>query len=111
MGNGTSIAQHSADCIWLGNQLTGMESAFVMARRTMGVVRQNIAWALVYNLTAIPLAVAGLLDPWMAALGMSLSSLLVMLNALRLGIPAANEEHENSAAHARNRELPVEIAT
>jgi Cu2+-exporting ATPase len=111
MGNGTSIAQHSADCIWLGNQLTGMESAFVMARRTMGVVRQNIAWALVYNLTAIPLAVAGLLDPWMAALGMSLSSLLVMLNALRLGIPAANEGHENSAAHARNRELPVEIAT
>lgn len=111
MGNGTSIAQHSADCIWLGNQLSGMESAFLMARRTMGVVRQNIVWALVYNLTAIPLAVGGLLDPWMAALGMSLSSLLVMLNALRLGIPAANEEHENNAAHAHNTELPVEIAT
>ena len=51
----------------------------------MRIVKQNLAWALSYNLLAIPLAVSGTLQPWMAALGMSLSSLLVMLNALRLG--------------------------
>jgi len=85
MGNGTSAAQHSADCIWLGNQLTGLDHAFTKARRTMQIVRQNLIWALCYNACAIPLAISGQLAPWMAALGMSLSSLLVTLNALRLG--------------------------
>jgi Cu2+-exporting ATPase len=85
MGNGTSIAQHSADCVWLGTQLTGIEMAFVTARRTMTIVKQNLVWALCYNVLAIPLAVSGMIVPWMAALGMSLSSLLVMMNALRLG--------------------------
>ena len=85
MGSGTSVAQHSADCVWLGEQLGGIDRAFSLARRTMRVVKQNLAWALGYNLLAIPLAVTGTIEPWMAALGMSLSSLLVMLNALRLG--------------------------
>ena len=91
MGSGTSSAQHTADCVWLGNQLTGFGRPFELARKTMRIVRQNLAWALGYNLLAIPLAAGGLLQPWMAALGMSLSSLLVMLNALRLGraAPAA----------------------
>ena len=85
MGSGTSIAQHSADTIWLGQQLSGLEKAFSLARKTMRIVKQNLAWALGYNLLAIPLAVTGSIEPWMAALGMSFSSLLVMLNALRLG--------------------------
>ncbi len=85
MGSGTSIAQHSADTIWLGQQLSGLEKAFSLARKTMRIVKQNLAWALGYNLLAIPLAVTGNIEPWMAALGMSFSSLLVMLNALRLG--------------------------
>ncbi len=84
MGTGTSVAQHSANCVWLGQQLAGLEDAFVMARKTMGIVKQNLGWALAYNTLAIPLAVGGWIAPWMAALGMSLSSLLVMLNALRL---------------------------
>lgn len=84
MGSGTSSAQHSADCVWLGNQLRGFEQPFVLARKTMRVVQQNLAWALAYNLLAIPLAATGSIEPWMAALGMSLSSVLVMLNALRL---------------------------
>jgi Cu2+-exporting ATPase len=54
------------------------------ARRTLAVVRQNLLWAFVYNITAIPLAMAGLVTPWMAGIGMSASSLLVILNALRL---------------------------
>jgi Cu2+-exporting ATPase len=86
MGSGTSIAQHSADCIWLGNSFDGFADAFRIARATMRVVKQNLAWALCYNVIAIPLAVSGQLAPWMAALGMSLSSLLVMLNALRLSM-------------------------
>lgn len=84
MGSGTSSAQHSADCVWLGHQLTRFEQPFVVARKTMRIVHQNLAWALGYNLLAIPLAATGSIAPWMAALGMSLSSLLVMLNALRL---------------------------
>jgi Cu2+-exporting ATPase len=48
------------------------------------VIRQNLGWALVYNLVAVPLAASGLVAPWMAAIGMSSSSLVVVLNALRL---------------------------
>ena len=55
-----------------------------MARRTVKVIRQNMTWAVMYNLTAIPLAAAGLVAPWMAAVGMSASSLVVVANALRL---------------------------
>ena len=100
MGSGTSVAQHSADCVWLGEQLDGLDSVFAVARKTMGVVKQNLAWALGYNLLAIPLAVTGSLAPWMAALGMSASSLLVMLNALRLGKASAPTEQQPIAATA-----------
>jgi len=55
-----------------------------VARRTLNIIRQNLAWAVAYNLIAIPVAAAGYLSPWMAALGMSASSLLVVANALRL---------------------------
>ena len=53
-------------------------------RATMTIIRQNLGWAISYNLAALPLAAAGLIQPWMAALGMSASSLLVVLNALRV---------------------------
>jgi Cu2+-exporting ATPase len=97
MGSGSAIAQHSADCVWLGEQLQGLDNAFAIGRKTMRIVKQNLIWALTYNLLAIPLAVTGSIQPWMAALGMSLSSLVVMLNALRLGNsdqPAAPESPE-----------------
>ena len=55
-----------------------------MARKTLRVIHQNLAWAFVYNLLAIPLAMFGWITPWMAGIGMSASSLLVVLNALRL---------------------------
>ena len=54
------------------------------ARRTRAVIRQNLLWASLYNTAAVPLAIAGLVTPWVAALGMSFSSLLVVGNALRL---------------------------
>ena len=61
-----------------------LADAVHLARRTRAVVRQNLAWASAYNLVAIPFAVAGVVTPWIAALGMAGSSLLVTLNALRL---------------------------
>jgi Cu2+-exporting ATPase len=57
---------------------------FLRARRTLSVVCQNLAWAALYNAVCVPLAVAGYLPAWLAGLGMALSSLFVVLNALRL---------------------------
>ncbi|MDJ0927849.1 MAG: cation-translocating P-type ATPase [Gammaproteobacteria bacterium] len=85
MGSGTSLAQHSADCVLMSTSLASLPAAISKARATMRVVRQNLAWAVGYNLVALPLAATGVLAPWMAALGMSASSLLVTANALRLG--------------------------
>jgi Cu2+-exporting ATPase len=84
MGSGTSLAQHSADCVMMSENLSTLSDAFEIARRTYIVVRQNLVWAICYNIIALPLAATGLLAPWMAALGMSMSSLIVTLNALRL---------------------------
>jgi len=85
MGSGTSLAQHSADCVVMTSDLATIVDAFDTARRTMRVVRQNLLWAIAYNIVALPLAALGFLAPWMAAIGMSASSLLVTMNALRLG--------------------------
>ncbi len=84
MGSGTQLAQASADMVLLSENLSHLPLAVRTARRTLAIIRQNLAWAIVYNLFAIPLAAAGYVAPWMAAIGMSLSSLLVVLNALRL---------------------------
>ncbi len=84
MGGGTAVAAAAADMILLSQQLSHLADGMAVARRTLGVIRQNLAWAVIYNLLAIPAAAAGYLTPWMAALGMSASSLLVVANALRL---------------------------
>ncbi len=84
MGSASALARTSADIVLIGNHLQMVSQAFAMARRTQKIIRQNMVWALGYNFTAIPLAALGLVVPWLAALGMSLSSLLVVLNALRL---------------------------
>ncbi|MEX0915218.1 MAG: cation-translocating P-type ATPase, partial [Wenzhouxiangellaceae bacterium] len=81
---GTALARASADAVALSRRLVSVVEAAEVASRTRRIIRQNIAWAIGYNATAVPLAVSGWLAPWMAALGMSLSSLLVVLNALRL---------------------------
>ncbi len=65
-------------------QLDEVVAAIVLARKTLQVVRQNLVWAAVYNLLAVPLALAGWMPPWLAGLGMAASSLLVIGNALRL---------------------------
>ncbi len=84
MGGASSLAKTSADIVLIANHLQTVARAFAMAGRTQRVIKQNMAWALMYNFTAIPAAAMGLIAPWLAALGMSVSSLLVVLNALRL---------------------------
>jgi len=82
--HGALLAQTSADIIMLGDSLAPVVTAVRMARKTMRIVRQNLIWAIVYNTTALPLAASGHVPPWAAAIGMSASSLVVVLNALRL---------------------------
>jgi len=84
MGSGTQLAHASADMVLLSEQLPHLVEAVRTSRRTLRVIRQNLAWALVYNLVAVPLASIGWVAPWMAAIGMSSSSLVVVVNALRL---------------------------
>jgi Cu2+-exporting ATPase len=83
MGSGADAAQLRADVVLLNNSLEGIVQTLPLARRAMRLVRQNIAWALAYNAIALPLAAAGALGPWEAALAMGASSLTVLLNALR----------------------------
>ena len=84
MGSGTQIAQASADMVLLSEHLVQFVAAIRHARRTSLVIRQNLIWALLYNAVALPLAAVGWVAPWMAAIGMSASSLVVVFNALRL---------------------------
>jgi P-type Cu2+ transporter len=90
IGAGTDLAKISADIVMLGEGLAPLAQGIETARRCMRIIRQNIAWAVVYNAAAVPLAASGWLQPWMAALGMSASSLLVTLNAVRLLRPPSS---------------------
>jgi len=81
---GAELANSTADLILTGESLGLVVTARSIARRARQLIRQNLTWALLYNASVMPLAVSGLLKPWMAALGMSLSSLLVVANASRL---------------------------
>ncbi len=78
------LVQNSADATLVTPTLQVLPAVLRYARRTRRIIRQNLLWSLLYNLSAIPLALAGLLPPWLAAIGMSLSSLLVVFNAGRL---------------------------
>lgn len=84
LGHGAPLAQAQSDFVVQSGQLDEVVAAIVLARKTLQVVRQNLVWAAVYNLLAVPLALAGWMPPWLAGLGMAASSLLVIGNALRL---------------------------
>ena len=88
IAEGAALAQSRASVVLASPGLGRLPALFATARRTRRVMRQNLAWAAAYNLAALPLAAAGLVPPWAAALGMTASSLLVTLNALRLARPA-----------------------
>lgn len=84
MTQGSAIAQAAADLLLLHGSLRALVTGVRIARKARRIVRQNLAWALAYNVTAVPLAAAGYIPPWVAALGMSISSLAVVTNAARL---------------------------
>lgn len=83
-GKATELAQQHSDFLILGQSLSVIPHMRHIAKATQRIIRQNLFWALAYNILAIPAAAAGLITPWMAAIGMSVSSLAVVLNALRL---------------------------
>ena len=96
LASGAPLAHTQADLLLLGERLLPLLDGLDTARRTLAVVRQNLAWAAVYNVLAIPLAAAGLVPPWLAALGMSASSALVVGNSLRLLRPPRAGSAENA---------------
>jgi Cu2+-exporting ATPase len=80
----TDLARTEADFIILSGDPRAIINSWRLSMRCRKIIWQNFAWALGYNLCAIPLAVTGFIPPWAAAIGMSASSLLVVLNSLRL---------------------------
>ena len=98
LGQAVPLAQSKADFVLMGGQLTVLVETLRRSRQTLRIVKQNLAWAAIYNAACVPLALLGWLPAWGAGLGMALSSLLVVLNALRLsasisaGSPAT-EDH------------------
>ena len=84
VGSGAPLAQAGADIVMTSASLLPLAACIRHAKKTKTVIRQNLAWAFVYNLVAIPVAAMGLVNPWVAGIGMALSSLGVTLNAWRL---------------------------
>ena len=84
LGQAAPITQSRADVVIPGGQLAAVAALLLHAQRTRIVVRQNLLWAAVYNAVCVPLAVVGLMPPWLAGLGMAASSLGVVLNSARL---------------------------
>jgi Cu2+-exporting ATPase len=92
IGSGAPLAQAGADAVLTHGGIGEIARALSLARSTRRVVRQNLVWAFAYNLIAIPLAATGHVEAWMAGIGMSLSSLLVVANAWRLSRAGHRED-------------------
>jgi Cu2+-exporting ATPase len=84
MGGGTQVARSSSDIVLFSENLLDVARAIQTSRHAIAVMKSNFTWAVAYNLVALPFAVLGYVPPWVAAIGMSASSLIVVLNALRL---------------------------
>jgi len=95
MGSASDLAKTHADAVLTSGELAVIAQAVLLAKKTNKVIRQNIGWAFGYNMTALPLAAFGLIPPYAAAIGMSLSSLLVVTNALRLGKNIIDKQRRN----------------
>lgn len=96
VGQASALASIAADGVLLGGRLEQLNALHELAHQTRRIIRQNLSWAMAYNLLAIPLAALGWVSAWVAALGMSLSSLLVAGNALRL-LPRARPAQKAEA--------------
>jgi Cu2+-exporting ATPase len=85
LAGGAELTQATSDIVLAGERLVALAPARALAQETLATLRQNHRWSLVYNLAAMPLAALGLVHPWLAAAGMSASSIAVVLNSLRIG--------------------------
>jgi Cu2+-exporting ATPase len=90
MGGGAQLARTQADFVLLSENLVHLRRGLERAEKTLVVIRQNLWWSFAYNFVALPLAIAGFVTPWLAGIGMSASSLLVVLNSLRIQRAEAN---------------------
>ncbi|WP_108472934.1 heavy metal translocating P-type ATPase [Rhodanobacter thiooxydans] len=106
LASGTELAQAHADLLLLDGRLSGLVDARAIACQLQQITAQSRRWALAYNLCAVPFAAFGLVPPWLAGIGMSLSSLVVVLNALRVGSREATSD-ERSGPATGARELPA----
>ena len=84
VSSATDLAKNAADVVLLNDNIAALESLFRVAKQTQRTIKINILWALCYNLVALPFAMLGWLTPWMAVIGMSLSSIVVVYNSTRL---------------------------
>jgi len=100
VGAAVPLTQARADLVLMGDRLDHVVQTLKLSRRTLRVVRQNLAWAALYNALCVPLAMLGWLPAWLAGLGMALSSIGVVLHSLRLGRPLARDPMPCASATA-----------
>jgi Cu2+-exporting ATPase len=96
LGQALPLAQSKSDFVFMTNDLKPLVATFQLSRKTLQIVRQNLAWAAVYNFSCVPLAMLGYLPAWLAGLGMACSSLGVVLNAIRLSKTIQFETEESA---------------
>ncbi|WP_415905517.1 heavy metal translocating P-type ATPase [Neptuniibacter sp. QD48_55] len=95
MGGASDLAKTNADGVLISHDLLRLADGILLARKTQRIIKQNLAWSLCYNLSALPLAAFGFIAPYMAAIGMSASSLVVVGNAMRLNKLTRGSVHSN----------------
>lgn len=112
IGAASSLARSKAAVVVLHERLSALLDLRALARRAQRLLRQNLGWAIAYNLCAVPFAMAGLIPPWAAAIGMSLSSLLVVLNSLRLRrLCLPGQRQQTAAASAVSADSTGQLLT
>ena len=109
-GRAVPLAQSKSDFVVMGDNLDAVAQTLLLSRRTLRIVRQNLAWAAGYNALGVPLAIAGLMPPWLAGLGMALSSLLVVANAARLARDAGGAAATPDPIAPHAAPTPLEMA-
>lgn len=109
-GRAVPLAQSRSDFVVMGDNLALVAQALQLSRHTLRIVRQNLWWAAGYNALGVPLAIAGYMPPWLAGLGMALSSLLVVANAARLTRDPGGAQAPSSGSAPLAAPKPLEAA-
>jgi Cu2+-exporting ATPase len=84
MSSGAALSKTGSDATLLNGRMCSLVELIQLSKKSRKIIKQNLGWAVLYNATTIPLAVSGNIPPWLAAIGMSISSLVAVVNALRL---------------------------